>query len=95
MDEHMKMAIEVREKIAKAVFEDKVSSRDIDEVEYKIIEDALRTTASKSEKDGWNKAVEECFNIVMGHECGEDCYYGQECLEPVSKAIRRLIREEK
>lgn len=49
-DEYRKMAIDTREKIAKAVFNDKVSSRDIDEVEYKILEDLIRTTADKAYK---------------------------------------------
>lgn len=51
-----KMAIETRARIAKAVFADKVSSRDIDEVEYKIIEQALRTTAEKHYKQGYKDA---------------------------------------
>jgi hypothetical protein len=96
MDEHRKTAIEVRAKIAKAVFEDKVSSRDIDEVEYKIIEDAIRTTASKSEKDGWNKAINEAAHYAC------DAVHHVSC-KPLSmekkghyiaKHIRRLIREE-
>lgn len=41
MDNLRKKAERVRAEIAKAVFEDKVSSRDIDEVEFKIIERAL------------------------------------------------------
>jgi len=41
VDNLRKKAERVRAEIAKAVFEDKVSSRDIDEVEFKIIERAL------------------------------------------------------
>jgi hypothetical protein len=96
MDEHRKTAIEVRAKIAKAVFEDKVSSRDIDEVEYKIIEDALRSTASKSEKDGWNKAVEECAKQIETHwNCSTTMTNQKDQAYRSADAIRRLIREDK
>jgi hypothetical protein len=95
MDEHRKTAIEVRAKIAKAVFEDNVSSRDIDEVEYKIIEDALRFTASKSEKDGWNRAVEECAKLVSSHWNNSEIMCNQhDQAYRSADAIRRLIREE-
>ena len=33
------------------------------------ISDSLRSTASKSENDGWNKAVEECGNQCLAIVC--------------------------
>lgn len=51
------------------------------------IAEALRTTASKSEKDGWNKAVEAVLLELApfnNHTIDEELW-----------RIRRLIREEK
>lgn len=87
-DEFRKMAIEVRSKIAKAVFDDKVSTRGIDDVEYRIIEEALR--------NAHNRAVDECAEIcsVQATEWDSDGQitdknYAGYCAD----AIRRLRRE--
>lgn len=46
-----KIAIEVRKKIAKAVFDDKTPSRDMDRVEYEIIATALHQVSEQARRE--------------------------------------------
>jgi precorrin-2 methylase len=82
MDEHRKMAEEI------------VNPYRPWEIIVKDVEVALRTTASKSEKDGWNKAVEECAKIVERGHITIDGVIHPFRLDDIALTLRRLIREE-
>jgi hypothetical protein len=86
MDEHRKLAEELHLEYLKDC------SGFVD-----IVSNALRSTASKSEKDGWNKAVEECAKVANDWHLLDRRAVGHTCVESfklVENAIRRLIREE-
>lgn len=70
----------------------------------KAIEELVASTASKSEKMGWNKAVEECANVCAKEGrglCNEwNSRLGvsgllRETCEDCATIIRRLIKEDK
>jgi hypothetical protein len=60
----------------------------------KAIEELVSATASKSEKDGWNKAVEECAKIVERGHITIDGVSHPFRLDDIALTLRRLIREE-
>jgi hypothetical protein len=84
MDKHRKMAEELHLEYLKDY------SGFVD-----IVSNALRSTASKSEKDGWNKAVEECAKQIETHwNCSTTMTNQKDQAYRSADAIRRLIREE-
>lgn len=98
MDDHRKMAEKIYKEIneirkfANEADESTESNRvwvetygDItcDDIIPVIIEHALRTTASKSEKDGWNEAIRRCMNLYASNFKGS-----------FLDSLRRLIMEE-
>jgi len=115
MDEHRKMAEKIYKEIneirkfANEADESTESNRvwvetygDItcDDIIPVIIEHALRTTASKSEKDGYRKGVEDSAKIASESDKLEGgCYGGPSSCEygcgmVISEAIRKIITGE-
>jgi hypothetical protein len=96
MDDHRKKAEEIANKFSHLFA---ITGGGTYSSWYRLIdemENALRSTASKSEKDGWNKAINEAAHYAC------DAVHHVSC-KPLSmekkghyiaKHIRRLIREE-
>lgn len=88
MDEHRKRAEEIANKFSYLFA---ITGGGTYSSWYRLIdemENALRTTASKSEKDGYRKGVEDSVKVAENYLMTEKQYAG------ISRAIRRLIGEE-